>query len=65
MEVTKAIREMGFDTIPIAAMTAHAMKGDSNKCIEAGKDNYISKPIKREIVFKIIEKWVFTNRRSI
>ncbi len=56
---------MGFDTIPIATMTAHAMKDDSGKCIEAGKDDYISKPIKREIVFETIEKWFFANRRSI
>ena len=45
--------------VPIVAMTAHAMKGDREKCIEAGMDDYITKPIKRELVFKILEKWVF------
>jgi len=44
--------------IPIVAMTAHAMKGDREKCIAAGMDDYISKPIKRELVFNVIEKWV-------
>ena len=58
MEASRLIREMGFDTVPIIAMTAHAMKGDREKCIEAGMNDYISKPIKREIVFEILEKWV-------
>jgi two-component system sensor histidine kinase/response regulator len=45
--------------IPIVAMTAHAMKGDKEACLKAGMDDYIKKPIKREIVFEILEKWVF------
>jgi CheY-like chemotaxis protein len=44
--------------IPIVAMTAYAMKGDREKCIEAGMDDYITKPIKRDLVFGILEKWV-------
>ena len=40
-------------------MTAHAMKGDRERCIEAGMDDYIAKPIKRELVFDVLEKWVF------
>ena len=44
--------------IPIIAMTADAMKGDREKCIEAGMDDYIAKPIKREVVFEVISKWV-------
>ena len=59
LEATRVIRDNGFDTIAIVAMTAHAMKGDQQKCFEAGMDDYISKPIKREIVFEILEKWVF------
>jgi two-component system sensor histidine kinase/response regulator len=62
MEATKAIRERGFDAIPIVAMTAHAMKGDREKFLEAGMDDYVSKPIKRETVFEILEKWVFCNK---
>ena len=62
LEATKAIREKGFDTIPIVAMTAHAMKGDREKCLEAGMDDYITKPIKREVVFEVLEKWVLKNK---
>ncbi|WDN89367.1 hypothetical protein BuS5_02335 [Desulfosarcina sp. BuS5] len=44
--------------IPIIAMTANAMKGDREMCLEAGMDDYIAKPIKRELVFDMIKKWV-------
>lgn len=56
LEATRRIRAHGFSDIPIIAMTANAMKGDREKCLEAGMNDYISKPIKREIVFKIIEE---------
>lgn len=64
MKATRTIREKGFDTIPIVAMTADAMKGDRDKCLEAGMDDYITKPIKRELVFKVIERWVFGREAS-
>ena len=46
--------------VPIIAMTAHAMKGDREKCLEGGMDDYIAKPIKKEIVMEILEKWTPT-----
>jgi signal transduction histidine kinase/DNA-binding response OmpR family regulator len=61
LEATRQIRKMGFADIPIIAMTANAMKGDREKCLEAGMNDYISKPIKREIVFKILEERLYQN----
>ncbi|MGI6656998.1 MAG: response regulator [Desulfobulbus sp.] len=58
LEATRTLRERGFLTLPIIAMTANAMKGDREICLEAGMNDYIAKPIKREIIFEIIEKWV-------
>jgi two-component system sensor histidine kinase/response regulator len=57
-EATRQIREKGFDHVPIIAMTAESMKGDREKCFDAGMNDYISKPIRREIVFQMIKKWV-------
>ncbi len=57
-EATRCIRQNGFNTIPIVAMTANAMKGDRELCLEAGMNDYITKPIKREIVFQVLEKWL-------
>ncbi len=58
-EATKAIREKEKATgthIPIIAMTAHAMKGDREKCLAAGMDGYVSKPMKAAELYEAIEK---------
>ena len=57
-EATRNIRKEGFTEIPIIAMTANAMKGDRELCLEAGMSDYITKPIKRDVVFEILEKWL-------
>jgi PAS domain S-box-containing protein len=63
-EATQALRKKGFTDIPIVAMTAHAMKGDREMCIESGMNDYITKPIKREVVFGMIQKYVFNKEES-
>jgi len=60
-EATKIIREnrsyINNENLPIIAMTAHAMKGIREECIQAGMNDYISKPIDPENMFSVILKW--------
>jgi len=39
-------------------MTAHTLTGDRDKCMEAGMDDYISKPIRKEDILQVISKWI-------
>jgi CheY-like chemotaxis protein len=58
-EATQAIREKERATgghIPIIALTAQAMKGDRERCLDAGMDGYLSKPIKTEELFDAIDE---------
>jgi signal transduction histidine kinase/DNA-binding response OmpR family regulator len=61
-EATAIIREREHQTpgvhLPIIAMTAHTMKGDAERCIEAGMDAYVSKPIQPEALFDVIQPYV-------
>ena len=58
LEATAAIRQKEKVTgahVPIIAMTAHAMKGDRERCLDAGMDGYVPKPIRLQELFEVIE----------
>lgn len=58
-EATKRIRALGtqYNNLPIIAMTAYAMAGDRERCLEAGMNDYLSKPLNVDELFKIIENY--------
>ncbi len=58
IEAVKIIREKGFTAIPIIAMTAQSMTGDREKCIDAGMNDYVSKPIKREVLLEKVKRLI-------
>ena len=59
LAATAQIRELEVESgrhIPIIAITAHAMKGDRQRCLDAGMDDYVSKPFKPKELFATIER---------
>lgn len=60
LEATRTIRSMETQRrTPIIAMTAHAMKGDRERCIDAGMDDHIPKPVDPDILIATAHRWIF------
>ncbi|MBU3952717.1 MAG: response regulator [Proteobacteria bacterium] len=57
-EIRKPASNVKNSTIPVIAMTAHAMKGDRDKCIESGMDDYLTKPVKIKELSEMLNKWL-------
>jgi CheY-like chemotaxis protein len=58
-EATRQIRQwLAGRRLPIIAVTANAMEGDREKCLAAGMDDYLAKPLRKETLQAMIERWL-------
>jgi two-component system, sensor histidine kinase and response regulator len=65
-EATQKIRKDGeFEGLPIIAMTAHAMAGDREKCLEAGMNDHVTKPIDPDQLLSALVKWIKPGKREM
>jgi len=64
-EATHEIKKLKeYDNTPIVAMTAHAMTGDREVCLNAGMDDYLTKPINVNVLYDILKKWLGLSRKT-
>ena len=67
IQATTAIREFEGETggrVPVIAVTAHALKGDMERCIEAGMDDYLSKPVSPDSMIAKVKGWLEREART-
>jgi CheY-like chemotaxis protein len=67
LTATRAIRQFGdrAGRVPVLAMTAHAMAGDRERCLAAGMDDYIAKPVNRTVLLAAIGRWLAARPRPV
>jgi HPt (histidine-containing phosphotransfer) domain-containing protein len=66
-EATRAIRDLEYGSparVPIIAMTANAMQGDRERCVEAGMDGYLPKPVRKNDLIEELRKWIPVESRE-
>jgi CheY-like chemotaxis protein len=65
-EAARAIRALGADArhVPIVALTANALEGDRERCLAAGMNDYLTKPLKRERLRTALEQWLPAQREA-
>lgn len=63
IEVAKKVRQLGYDNVPIIALTAHVFETDKQSCLRAGMNDIVTKPIMNEQLIEILNRWT-KNKRS-